>query len=131
MLFSSGNNGVPDGWWIAQGMSPFSDPTADPDGDLRSNYQEFLDGTDPTTADADPTPEATAPLSPTALSIQEAEHPVLTWSQQGTISGTIIERTADGASWQTVGVVFGHASSFRDTSALAEQVYFYRVTAFL
>ncbi len=45
-------DGIPN-WWKAQyGFNPF-DPTvayADPDGDCLSNYQEYLQGTDPLTA---------------------------------------------------------------------------------
>jgi len=107
MLFSSGNNGIPDGWWISYGMSPYSDPNADPDGDGRSNYQEFMDGTDPLTADSVPNPGATAPLAPSALALTtlDSGHNELSWGNNSTASGIIVERTTDGANWQTVGVV--------------------------
>jgi hypothetical protein len=48
----SDGDGIQDGWESAYfGSSTAGDPLADPDGDYRSNLQEFLDGTDPITAD--------------------------------------------------------------------------------
>jgi hypothetical protein len=45
-------NGLPDAWEIAQFGAAGQDPNADPDGDGRSNLQEFLAGTNPNAADA-------------------------------------------------------------------------------
>lgn len=132
MLFSSGNNGVPDGWWIAYGMSPFSDPAADPDGDGRGNYQEFLDGTDPLTSDAAPNAGAEAPLTPSDLTLatMASGHNELAWTNNSTASGIIVERTEDGANWETVGLVAGTKTTFTDATAQLDIVYFYRLVAF-
>ena len=132
MVFSSGNNGIPDGWWIEYGMSLYSDPNADPDGDGRSNYQEFLDGTDPMTADTATNGGSGTPLPPSGLALTTLENGrnELTWANRSTASGIIIERTEDGASWQTVGVVAGTKTNFTDATAQPETVYFYRLVAF-
>jgi hypothetical protein len=57
----SDGDGIQDGWENTYfGSSTAGDPLADPDGDYRSNLQEFLDGTNPLTPDgrhpADATP---------------------------------------------------------------------------
>lgn len=46
--YSTADNGVPDGWWVRYGWSPFSADFADTDGDGRSDREEFFAGTDPT-----------------------------------------------------------------------------------
>jgi alpha-tubulin suppressor-like RCC1 family protein len=46
--FDSDQLGLPDAWQIAYFGHIHVDPNADPDGDGVSNYQEYLDGTDPT-----------------------------------------------------------------------------------
>lgn len=132
MLFSSGNNGISDGWWISHGMSPFGDPNANPDGDGRSNYQEFLDCTDPLTADSAPNPGATAPLAPSALTLTtlDSGHNDLAWTNNSAASGIIVERTVDGENWQTVGVVAGRQTTFTDATAQPDTVYFFRVKAY-
>lgn len=132
LAYSSGNNGIADGWWISKGMSPFSDPNADPDGDGRSNYQEFLDGTDPLAADANPHPGTTAPSTPSGLVLTTLPegHNVLSWTNNSPAAGIIVERSSDGATWQTVGIVSGGQTTFTDATAQLEAVYFYRVVAF-
>ncbi len=132
IMFSSGNNGIPDGWWISYGMDPYSDPNADPDGDGRSNYREFLDGTDPTTADSAPNPGATAPLAASDLTLTTLDngHNELAWTNNDTAEGIIVERTGDGATWQTVGVISGTETTFTDETSQPDLVYFYRVKAF-
>ena len=44
------NDGIPDSWNTFYGVS---DPNGDSDGDLLTNYQEYLAGTDPTKRDSD------------------------------------------------------------------------------
>jgi hypothetical protein len=46
------------------------------------------------------------------------------------LQGIIIERTGNGADWQTVGVVSGAETTFTDGTALPDTVYFYRLVAF-
>jgi hypothetical protein len=132
MKFSSGNNGIPDGWWISYGLSPYSDPNADSDGDGRNNYREFLDGTDPTIADSAPNPGATAPLAASDLTVTTLEngHNELSWTNNDTAVGIIIERNQGGPTWQTVGVVSGIKTTFTDATAIPDVVYFYRAKAF-
>lgn len=50
-------DGMADDWELAHGLNPNdpSDAALDPDGDGRSNLQEYLDGTDPHVADNGPT----------------------------------------------------------------------------
>lgn len=98
----------------------------------RNNYREFLDGTDPTVADSAPNPGATAPPAPTDLILTTLASGAneLIWTNNGSSSGIIIERTGDGANWQTVGVVSGSDATFTDATSLPDLVYFYRVKAF-
>ncbi len=51
----SDQDGIPDEWERANGLNPndFKDGALDPDGDHLSNYDEFLNGTDPFNADTD------------------------------------------------------------------------------
>jgi len=132
LKFSSGNNGTSDGWWISHGLDPFSDTITDTDGDGRSDAQEFLDGTDPLTWDADPNAGASAPLAPSGLALTTLDngHNELIWTNNSTANGVIVERTGDGANWQTVGVVPGTQTTFTDATAQPATVYFYRVAAF-
>ena len=48
------NDGMPDTWEISYGLNPLSaaDAALDPDGDNRTNLQEYQNGTNPTVADA-------------------------------------------------------------------------------
>jgi len=58
------DDGIADGWETDHGLDP-SDPAdaaADPDADGLSNYQEFLDGTDPGVFDGPEAPFAISPL---------------------------------------------------------------------
>ena len=48
---SSDNNGLPDGWETSYFGAVGQDPNADPDHDGRSNWQEFLAGTNPLNPD--------------------------------------------------------------------------------
>jgi len=129
LLYSSGNNGTSDGWWVSYGLDPFSDTTTDTDGDGRSDAQEFLDGTDPLTIDA--APNTPAPLAPSDLALTTLDngHNELTWTNNDTAVGVIIERK-DGANWQTVGIVSGSETTFTDATSLPDIVYFYRVSAY-
>lgn len=52
--FSSGTNGVADGWWIQHDLNPYSPRTHDTDGDGRDDETEFLHGTDPNVVDQAP-----------------------------------------------------------------------------
>jgi hypothetical protein len=126
LLFSSGNNGAADGWWVEYGLDPYSSATLDTDGDGRTDAQEFLDGTDPLTPDADPNAGSDTPLAPSGLTLKtlESGHNELTWTNNSAASGIIIERTEDGANWQTVRVVAGSQTSFTDTTAQPDTVYF-------
>lgn len=130
MRFSSGNNGVADGWWIRYGLSVFSNTTVDTDGDGRSDSEEFYDGTDPLTPDTDPNAGSGAPLAPSGLAITEGQHPQLNWSNTSPASGTKIQRTSDGANWSLIGVVRGNTVTFTDSTAETTTLYFYRVIAF-
>ncbi len=49
------NDGMPDGWEVANGLDPLSavDASQDPDGDGRTNLQEYQLGTDPNNPDTD------------------------------------------------------------------------------
>ncbi len=129
MLFSSGNNGVPDGWWIRYGLSPFSTIAQDTDKDGRTDIQEFFDGTDPLVADSAPT--SPAPLAPSGLTLTTLDngHNDLTWTNNGTAVGVIIERKV-GLIWQTVGISGGTKTTFTDATSLPDIVYVYRVTAY-
>ncbi|HUI07585.1 MAG TPA: hypothetical protein VL486_11350 [Verrucomicrobiae bacterium] len=54
-VFSATGDGLPNAWKQAYGLDPLSSlgnngPDGDPDGDGRSNLQEYQDGTDPTNA---------------------------------------------------------------------------------
>lgn len=129
MMFSSGNNGVPDGWWIFYGLSPHGSTTQDTDGDGRTDVQEYFDGTDPTVADSAPTSPAPLAASDLILTTLDNGHNELTWTNNDTPVGNIIERK-DGANWQTVGIVSGMETTFTDATALPDIVYFYRVTAY-
>jgi len=132
LLFSSGNNGTSDGWWVSYGLDPYSDTITDTDGDGRSDAQEFLDGTDPLTIDSAPNAGAPAPLAPSGLALTtlESGHNELTWTNNSVANGVIVERTEDNANWQTVGVVPGTQTTFTDATVQPSTVYFYRVAAF-
>jgi len=132
LLFSSGNNGTSDGWWVSYGLDPFSDTITDTDGDGRSDAQEFLDGTDPLVVDTNPHAGQPAPLAPGNLSLETLEngHNTLTWVNNSSANGIIVERTGDNANWQTIGVVPGTQTTFTDATAHPSTVYFYRVAAF-
>jgi hypothetical protein len=131
-LFSSGNNGASDGWWVLQGLNPYSSSTQDTDGDGRSDEQEFLDGTNPWVADASPTAGLGAPLAPGDLSVTTLEpgHYELNWTNNDPTTTTfIIERTGNGGDWRMVGTVPGSETTFTDATATPGTVYFYRVIA--
>jgi len=132
LLFSSGNNGTSDGWWISYGLDPFSSSIQDTDGDGRSDAKEFLDGTNPLQADTNPHAGLGAPLAPSNLSLGTLEngHNTLTWVNNSSATGAIVERTGDGVNWQTVGVIPGTQATFTDATAQPDTVYFYRVVAF-
>jgi hypothetical protein len=65
-------DGLPDTWELLHGLSPIyaGDTLGDIDGDGRSNYQAFLDGTDPLTSDTPPTVNS-APLAPANVRMSE------------------------------------------------------------
>lgn len=130
MMFSSGNNGVPDAWWIFYGLSPYSSTTQDTDGDGRTDVQEYFDGTDPLVFDSAPIAPAPLAASDLTLTTLDNGHNELTWTNNDTPVGNIIERTGDGATWQTVGIVSGSETTFTDATSLPDLVYFYRVTAY-
>jgi len=48
LVYSTAGTGIPDGWWVRYGLSPFTDEFSDTDGDGRPDRDEFSDGTDPT-----------------------------------------------------------------------------------
>lgn len=48
LVYSTAGSGIPDGWWVRYGLSPFTDEFSDADGDGRSDREEFSDGTSPT-----------------------------------------------------------------------------------
>ena len=48
LAYSTAGTGIPDGWWVRYGLSPFTDEFSDTDGDGRPDRDEFSDGTDPT-----------------------------------------------------------------------------------
>lgn len=48
LVYSTAGTGIPDGWWVRYGLSPFTDEFSDTDGDGRSDREEFFDGTAPT-----------------------------------------------------------------------------------
>jgi hypothetical protein len=129
MMFSSGNNGVPDAWWIYYGLDPYSSTTQDTDGDGRTDVQEYFDGTDPLVVDSAPT--APAPLAPSDLILTPLDngHNELTWTNNATAVGVIIERKAS-TTWQTVGIVSGSETTFTDDTSLPDIVYVYRVKAY-
>lgn len=60
------NDQMPDAWEIANGLNPLdaADAAADPDGDLATNLQEYLRGTDPHTADPINSVDEEIPLMP-------------------------------------------------------------------
>ena len=80
---STSGDGLPDGWKIQHGLDPFDDgaigdynlhtgqvitntnngPNGDPDGDGVTNFQEFLNGTDPNS------PNSTTPPPPGSITI--------------------------------------------------------------
>jgi hypothetical protein len=73
---------MPDGWEATYGLILLSDDSAaDPDGDGRTNFEEYLDGTDPTVADA---------LVPTNLvaGTQTDSTIELTWTAIPPVGGT-------------------------------------------
>ncbi len=53
LLWDTDDDGCPDDWEIYWGFDPTapSDGNADPDGDLRTNRDEYMDGTDPLKSD--------------------------------------------------------------------------------
>jgi hypothetical protein len=51
-LVDTDGDGMPDGWEVRHGFNPaVANGSSDADSDNLSNYQEYLDGTDPNTAD--------------------------------------------------------------------------------
>ena len=130
MMFSSGNNGVPDAWWIFYGLDPYSSTTQDTDGDGRTDVQEYFDGTDPLVFDSAPTAPAPLAASDLTLTTLDNGHNELTWTNNDTPVGNIIERNQGGPTWQTVGIVSGMETTFTDATSLPDIVYFYRVTAY-
>jgi len=65
---------LPDTWESTNGVT---DPTADPDGDGRTNLQEFTDGTDPNVYDG---PDLPVPTSPIDGNDATSTTPALTWT---------------------------------------------------
>lgn len=74
LSLTSAGDGLPDPWKVAYGLDPHSSaavngPSGDPDGDGWSNYQEFMAGTDPTSATSHPGGESSIIASTTTLFI--------------------------------------------------------------
>ncbi len=72
--FDRDMDGLPDQWELLNGLSSYdySDWNSDLDGDGRTAYQEFLDGTDPLTHDQ-PQPEVEIPSAPKDVVITTLE----------------------------------------------------------
>jgi len=132
MDFSSGDNGAPDGWWVQSGLNPFSSKTTDSDNDGLTDADEFYYKTDPWSPDSKTAPGSTPPSPASGLSLNTLDtgYNQLTWKNNSTARGVMIERSNGGSVWKTVGVVAGNISTFTDTSSLPDIVYFYRVLAY-
>lgn len=118
LLFSSGNNGTSDGWWIRYGLNPYSSSTQDSDGDGRSDSQEFLDGTDPLTPDAaPPTPDVAAPSDLVEMVNADGSSD-LKWHDNSNNEKTFIiqEQLPDGT-WVDIATVSPNTTTFHIPSA--------------
>jgi hypothetical protein len=89
-----------DDWEIYYGLDPYdpADAALDPDGDGKTNLEEFLEDTDPTTADSETDP----PREP-GLKILESNdrHMVMELTTAAYETG---EKTAGGELWQTLNI---------------------------
>jgi|GEM_PF-1801136 len=130
-LYSTGANETPDGFWLANSLSPLTASTTDTDGDGRSDVQEFLDGTNPNTSDDASGGEP--PLAPTNVVLQTTtptEHR-LTWTNNETTTRLItIERADNGNNWKRIGHVGTNTATFSDRSATATTIYYYRLAIY-
>lgn len=112
--FSSGNNGVSDGWWVSHGLNPFSSSTQDTDGDGRSDAQEFLDGTDPLTPDAAPTVPTIAQAPSDLVETVNADGSSdLKWNDNSDNEKTfIIQRQLPDGTWEDIATVAPNTTTF-------------------
>ncbi len=102
--YSTTGDGLPDGWKVQHGLDPFDDgvigdynlhtgkvitntnngPNGDPDGDGVTNFQEFLNGTDPNTINSNTPPAAGSitigPGTTTTVGLVTNNHEFTDWT---------------------------------------------------
>ncbi|MBB4071630.1 fibronectin type III domain-containing protein [Canibacter oris] len=79
------------------------------------------------TIQAPPPPRPTPPQF-NAVSYQ-GSNTVLSWTNRGSYSAVIVERSTDNSTWQQVGRPAGNATSFTDTTVPANSRFYYRIAA--
>lgn len=123
--FSSGNNGIADGWMVKHGLDPYSSGEIDTDGDGRSNLTEFLEGTDPNVPDESPPYPfpSDAPRNLVAKENPDGSYD-LTWDydvEPVDRKRFTIRREADDGTWEEIAVVGPNTRTYhvpkRETSA--------------
>lgn len=155
---STSGDGIPDSWKSRYGLD-LSDPSVaerDSDGDGLTNAQEYALGTDPRNADSDgdgipdnidPHPKIPDPHTPDSVEVvvpdverynnQEIEWKdidytkvKLRWHSDGSfVTGFIIEKRISSGQWTTLAQPGSSGTNYADQGLLANQNYYYRISA--
>jgi hypothetical protein len=113
--FSSGTNGVADGWWVQQRLDPYGLGSHDTDGDGRDDETEFLQGTDPRVADQAPDYPfpSDAPRNLVATRNSDGSYD-LTWEDSATNRKRfVIQSEKNDGTWEDIAVVGPNLRSYR------------------